>query len=272
VQVKSSSETLVSKTASHLLVHFFALALLLLPATAASGATDLRLERRRLDQRFGEDAAEEKASRELLEVLFISARSARLDSGTTSAIVRVDDGVFLWIDHDAKAYAELTLPLRMEDLLTDEEQECVRHFPQALAIARASVIRTAEHRAIEGWETEKLRIEGQHPSGPQFEQDTWLTKDLPADLEPYHQLVRAQAALSLLWRGWIEQLIAAGGFPVESKATVRDRGSVRVSEKRLEKVEEVEFDASRYLPPAGYTPTLDRPPLDVACVRPPGLN
>ena len=237
---------------------------LLFAAMAVPSTADLRLERTRSIQMLDRDG-EVDSSRERAEVVFIGESSARLDLGSESAIVRVDEGVFLWLDHGAKAYAELALPLKLEDLFTDEEKSCLRLYSQALLNADASVTLTDEHRVIGGWETRKLRVEGRHPRGFRFEEEKWITHSLPVDLGPYFQVIQNRAALSTVTRAWFGQFVAAGGYPVESTRTMGDPGRVRVVKQRLEAVNEVAADGSRYLPPAGYAPTLTRPPLDVQC-------
>ncbi len=237
---------------------------LLLAAIAAPGAADLRLERTRLLEGPGRNG--EVFRRELSEVIFVGDSSARFDTGPHSFIVRSGDGKFLWLNHEARTYAEVSLPLKLEDLFTEQERECVRNFPRALTDAEATVRWTEEAREIEGWKTRKLRIEGRHHSGLRFEDERWVTHGLPVDLKAYHLLVRNRAALSTRTRGWVGELLAEGGYPVETTTTLHVRGHQHVDQRRLTTVEEVEPDGSRYLPPTTYAATEPRPPIDLQCV------
>ena len=235
--------------------------------TAAPSAADLRLDRSRSIQMLDQDG-NVGHSEQRTEVVFIGESSARVDFGSESAIVRLADGVYLWLDHEAEAYAEVALPLKLEDLLTLEEQECLRRFPQALENVEAAVTLTGERRMIDQRETRRLKVEGRHFSGFQIESDSWVTDSLSMDLGPYHQLVKSRAALSTASRGWIGEVIAVGGYSVESTATRRMRGRVRhVVKQRLETVNEVDTEETRYQAPAGYTHSLSRPPLDIGCLR-----
>ncbi|MCP3963341.1 MAG: hypothetical protein GY719_36345 [bacterium] len=233
----------------------------------APSAADLRLERSGLLQWLDSDG-KVSSSEERGEVVFVGESAARVDAGTGSAIARTDDGVFLWLDHEAKEYAELPLPLKLEDLLTDEERTCLKQIPWVLENAEATVRLTDESRVIDGRKTVRLRVEG-HLRDLQFERDTWITRDLSVDLGPYFQLIQNFGALSTLSRGWIGDVIAAQGYPVESTATRRARGRSRVAKLRLVAVSEVSPDTSRYLPPVGYSPSLKRPPVDLKCITAP---
>ena len=242
------------------------MALLALHLFAAwSSAADLLIERTRTIQIL-DDAGQVDSSREWPDILYASDIGVRWDARSTSTIVRADGDTLVYVDHRAKSYAEVTLPLRLEDLLTIEETECLSHHPLVLVDAEAEVTLTGETRLIGQWKTTRLRVVGQHPFGLRIERDTWITHDLPVDLGPYLKMVQNMAALSTLSRAWFAEYLAAGGFPVESTTVRRYRGKARRLEQRLDSVTEVEVDPARYRPPAGYSPTLKRPPLDVACV------
>ncbi len=232
-----------------------------LPATA-----DLRIERTRT---AFDPGAKADSIREWADTLFIGASGVRWDLPSTSTIVRTDTRTYVHIDHQARAYAEVPMPLKLEDLLTAEELECLRRPPLALVDLAAEVTMTGESRLIDRWKTTRLRVSGRHALGLEIEKDMWITHDLPVDLSLFFKMMRNKAALSPVSRAWYADLAAAGGFPVESTTirTMRDR--VWQMQQRLDSVSEIEPDPARYRPPAGYSPTLLRPPLDVACARPP---
>ncbi|MEM7355778.1 MAG: hypothetical protein AAF657_33490 [Acidobacteriota bacterium] len=203
------------------------------------------------------------------EVVWVGESSARLDARSASTIVRLADGVFVHLDHSAKAYVEVALPMKLEDFFSPQEKECLRQSPQALANTPATVKLTGEERLVEGRRARKLRTEWEHFMGLRFEQDKWLSDDLPIDVGPYLQLIRHRAALSSVTRGWIDQVVGAGGFPIESTTKLHSDRGTRTVRRRLASVTVVDADPSRYLPPPGYSPTLERPPLDLACVGTP---
>ncbi len=248
-----------------------AVAAVVLLGMAAPIKADLRLERMRTVEVL-DRAGNVDSSRERTEMVFIGERSARLDLGPGSVIVRMDDGIYLWLDHPAKAYVEVTLPLTLESFLTDQEQQCFQQSSQSVVDVDATVTLTDERRVIDQRQARKLRVAGRHPIGFQIEREEWLTQSLSVDLAPYHQVLLYQGELSPASRGWKAEALAAGGYAVESTLTLRSRrGGVRVNKQRLVAVKEVPFEASRYHPPADYAPTLSRPPLDVACGAPDDL-
>ncbi len=248
------------------LLRFVTVSLLLLFAVLP-GAADLRIER--AGTAFDPDD-EADTRREWTDVLFVGAGGVRRDLPSFSTIVRAGADTYVHIDHQAKAYAEVTLPLKLEELLTETELECLRRQPFALADLAAEVTLTGESRLIGRWQTKRLRVLGRHPIGLAIEEDAWITHDLPVDLGLYLKMMQGKAALSPISRGWYPDFTAAGGFPVESTMIRRMHGNVRRrTERRLDSVTEVEPDPTRYRPPAGYSPTLRRPPLDVACPEAP---
>ncbi len=242
---------------------------LLLLLTVLPSAADLRIERTGL----AFDPEDEVGTRrEWADVLFVGAGGVRRDLPSFSTIIRAGEDTYVHIDHRAKAYAEVPVPLKLEDLLTERDLKCLRWQPLALADLTAEVTLTGESRLIGRWQTKRLRVLGRHPIGLEIEEDIWITHDLPVDLALYFKMMHNKAALSPISRGWYADFTAAGGFPVESTMIRRMHGNVRRrTEQRLDSVTEVEPDPARYRPPAGYSPTLQRPPLDVACPQPPPL-
>ena len=227
-------------------------------------AADLRIERTKI----AVDPDSEDDAREWPDVLFIGVDGVRRDLASTSVIVRSDADTYIHIDHDARAYVEVPLPLRLEDLLTEADATCLSRSPLALENLEAEVTLTAESRQVGRWKATRVRVRGRHSLGLELEEDLWITHDLPVDLSLYFKMARNTAALSPLSRAWYGDLVAANGFPLESTTTRRMRDRTWRWQRRLDSVTEVEPDPARYRPPAGYTPTLSRPPLDVACVSP----
>lgn len=232
--------------------------------TAAPGAADWRVEGTRVFE--GPERDGEKFRRQSTEVIYVGDGSARYDSGPYSYILRSGDGKLFWLNHQTRTYAEVSLPLKLEELFTAQERDCVQSFPQALMDAEASVEWSDETREVEGWPTRKLHVAGRHVTGLRFEDDRWVTHGLPVDLKPYHLLMRNRAALSTRTRGWVDDLLAEGGFPLETTTTIRFGARQHVDQRRVTSVREVEVDDSRYLPPADYAATESRPPIDLQCV------
>lgn len=240
---------------------------LLLAVTATQSGGDIRLERTRTYRNL-DSAGQVRSSGEARDVVFVGEGVARWDTDAWSVMVRTRTGVYLWLDHKAKAYAELSLPLELEDLLTDFEKDCVKSAPMALVDATAKVTWADEFRVIDGRKARRVTVEGVTSGGDAFSRDFWMTRDFAVDLEPYLEIVRNRSALNPMNRGWIEEFLSRGGFPAEGTSTVSVGGGQRIVEQRLISVDEVPAEAARYQPPAGYAPSLDRPPLGVACVTP----
>lgn len=235
-------------------------------STGARG--DLRIERLQTDESFNLKG-EMKRQEERTQFVFLTEDSVRLDNGPTSIIVRLDDDVYIHLDHENKAYVELTLPLKLEVLLTEREKACMRQFPQAFLGPVATVTTTDERRTIAGYEARKVRVEWDNFVGLAFEEERWITKGLPRQAGLYSDLVRHRAALNPAYRSWIEEALAVGGYPLESKRTLRNSLGSQVVRQRFVSLTEVDPVEARYLPPADYSPSLERPPLDVACVGEP---
>ena len=244
------------------------ISLLILAAFPRLALAELRVERLQTDERSSFDG-ELKRREERTQFVFVAEGAVRFDNGPTSIIVRLEDGVYIHLDHGTKTYAELTLPLKLEDLLTDQEKACLRQFPQALAGPEATVTLTDERRTIGRREARKIRIEWANFVGLAFEEERWVSHGLPPEVGLYLDLEQSRAALSPAYRGWIDQVVEFGGYPIESTRTLQNERGVRVVRQRLIAVTEIEPDKVRYRPPRDYSPTLGRPPLDVACLGQP---
>ncbi len=237
---------------------------ILLLLCASASAADLRLEHQRSFEAINLQG-ETVFQHEMTEVVFLSEQAARYDARIGSFIVRTEDGIFLWLDHEARTFAEARLPVTMEELLSDDDKKCIESFPGVVKDAEATVQQTGEEKTIGDWQSAKIHVEGQFGEGLSFVDDRWITHELEVDLEPYHLLIGAKAALSLRTRGWIDELLAEGGYPVESETIESSPKRRRIYRNRLVDVREIESDETRYQPPAGYVRD-SRFPLDFRCV------
>jgi len=187
---------------------------------------------------------------------WLAADRLRSDQGETSFIVRLDTSSLLVLDHEAKTFSEIKLPVDVSSLIPPE---------MAAGMAKmmtftATVTPSDETKVIGKWKTRRFDIK---LSSPMLEMTSvvWVTKDVDFDIASFtsmgEQILRMQPGMA----GIAEELRKIDGFQVRqdnvTKMTMGGNTEVRSSEEVVS-VEDVPAPAGTYEPPADYQKrTLD---------------
>lgn len=220
----------------------------LLPLALAAGAADADTL---LTLKSHQDAIEfagqsQPAQDSTIEVWIGKDQISRSDERST-LIVRQDEMVV--VNHTAKTYTVLDLPLDFEKLVPPEMKQMAEMFK-----LRAKVTPTAENKKIGDWNVRRYDLEMTNPSGMAITTVMWTTRDLEIDYPTYQKL----AAQTMAMAGGAElaaEMVKLEGFPVLQETTIDMAGNTVKNREELVSAETKAPTATAYSVPEGYTET-----------------
>jgi hypothetical protein len=169
---------------------------------------------------------------------------SRADEKST-LIVRPDEMIV--VNHAAKTYTVLDLPLDFDELVPPEMKQMAAMFKLS-----AEVTPTEERKKIGDWNVRRYDIEMTNPSGMAITTVMWTTKDLDLEYPSYEKL----AAQTMAMAGGAElaaEMAKLEGFPVLQETTIDMAGNTVKNSEELVSVEKKDPPAGVYAAPEGYT-------------------
>jgi len=181
---------------------------------------------------------------------WVGSDRMRTDQGDVSFIVRRDTSTLIVIDHDAKTYSELKLPVDIASLMPPEMAAGMKKMMSFTA----TVTPTDETQVIGKWKTRRYNIT---MTSPMLEMTSavWVTKDVDLDIPAFtrmgEEVMRMQPGMEAI----AEELRKIDGFQIRqenvTKMTMGGGGEVRSSEEVVS-VEDLPAPAGTYEPPPDY--------------------
>jgi hypothetical protein len=181
--------------------------------------------------------------------VWIAGDKVRHDEGSTSEIFRFDRGKLYLLDHAAKTYSEIDLPIDLHKLVPRGNDQLVAQLLQ-LKKVDVSLHPTAESKKIRDWTARKLEVELRSTQGMTVASAIWLSADVPV----YAAYNKMQASRETL-RGnveWARRLVDLDGFPVLQEIVVHLLGTQFKSREELVSLQTADSPAGAYEIPAGY--------------------
>ena len=185
--------------------------------------------------------------------VWIAGDKLRHDEGRTSEIFRFDRAKLYIVDHAAKTYSEVALPIDLHQLVPRGNEKLADELIQMKKVD-VTVHPTGEAKKIRDWNARKLEVElrgGQGAQGMTVATAIWLTTEIPV-YGPYNKM---EASLATLQGNveWGRRLEALEGFPVLQEVVVHMMGTQFKSREELVSVQSMEAPAGTYEVPGGYT-------------------
>ena len=225
-----------------------ALALGLALATAA--AADTRLEMKSHTDAFQMMGQSQPAQDKTIRFWIAGDRVLR-DDGESAFLYRGDLGKLYLIDHEAKSYSALALPVDVLALIPAEMRGQMEGFLQQMAMT-ATVTPTDERKEINGWSARRYDVHMANAMGMTVDSTVWATEEVAADLEAFRGLYAAMGALQPGGASAVDELLKVRGVPVLSETTVAGMGGSFGSKEELVSAEQEAAPAGTYEVPAGY--------------------
>lgn len=183
-------------------------------------------------------------------VTWIGDGRLRLDQGSTSSIVALDENTLYLIDHDDRTYTEVELPIDIDSLLPPGMADQVKAMMQF----EFTVTPTEETKKVGEWQA--TRYDLTMTSGmANMTSVLWASTETPIDVAAYVDLYSRLISLQPGMEGMVEQLRRVDGFVVEQETTtsMKVMGDQTVGSSNLvTSIESVDAPADTYRPPSDY--------------------
>jgi len=189
-------------------------------------------------------------ARDQTTTTWVAADRMRTDQGDTTFIVRLDTSTLLIVDHDAKTFSELKLPVDMSAMVPPEMAAGMKK----MMTFSATVTPTDETAVVGKWKTRRYNVKMTSPM-VEMTSVVWATKDVGFDLASFtrmgEEVMRMQPGMDSI----ADELRKIDGFQVRqenvTKMMMGGNAEVKSSEEVVS-VENLPAPAGTYEPPAGY--------------------
>lgn len=173
-------------------------------------------------------------------------------SGDTSVLLRLDQKKLYVIDHGAKQYSVLELPVDLAANLPPDMKQQMAPMLEAMSMT-ATVEPTEERKTINGWEARLYRVDLSNQLGITADSEVWVTHDVEVDLESLREITRATMALQPGFGSVADELVKIEGLPVLVETDLQGRGGGMTRREELVSAETQDAPAGTYEVPEGYT-------------------
>ncbi|HSM13534.1 MAG TPA: DUF4412 domain-containing protein [Thermoanaerobaculia bacterium] len=170
----------------------------------------------------------------------------RYDMDTTSIVIRVDEKLAYFINHEEKQYSEMKLPIDFDQMVGPEMAQMM----QQMMSGSTKVTPLGNEGSYGGHACDFYQVDltmGMMQSAMKL----CLADDLPVDYAKFKELMVAQSEMAPS-QEWMKELSKLEGFPVRSETQTTVMGKTFGSWQELEGVEKKDAPAGHYGPPAGY--------------------
>ena len=170
-----------------------------------------------------------------------------MDQGDTATVVRLDTMKLYVIDHTAKTYHVLDLPVDLSTLIPPEMQPML-----AMMQFQVTVTPADEHKQVGEWDARRydMTMTSQMFS---MKATLWVTKVAGYDPQAFNSMYVHLNSLQPGMADAIKEMGKIDGLVVEQQGVMTMMGNeVKTSEKTIS-IDDTAAPAGTYDPPAGYT-------------------
>lgn len=171
----------------------------------------------------------------------------RVDQGTSTVLVRMDQKKLYLVDHSEKTYTTIELPLDMAKLMPPEMAGPMMEMMKF----KATVTPRNEKRTVAGFETTgyDLVLESQMM---QMKSTVWVTKAVEFNLVGARAMAEEMMRLQPGMADIVAELRKLDGYTIAQENVATMMGSQIKSSETVESIEESSAPEGGYDPPAGY--------------------
>ena len=184
--------------------------------------------------------------------LWIGEDRAVRHTDDKTALLRLDQKKLYVIDHTAKTYSALDLPVDFAAYLPPEAKQQMGQMLQAMTMT-ATVEPTDQTKEIKGWDARLFEVNLSNPMGMTIDSKVWATNDIAIELSSLKEMTRAMASLQPGAAAAAEELLKIDGVPVLMESEIKGMGGSTTSREELVSAETQDAPAGTYEVPEGYT-------------------
>ena len=186
-----------------------------------------------------------------VHVTWVGDKQLRMDQGSTTTIVNLDDQKMVMVNHGAKTYNEVALPVDISTLLPPGMAE------QMMSMMKFEVTITPsdETRKVGEWTAKRYDLEMTSPM-MSMKSVLWASTETPIDFSKYFDLYSQVMSLQPGVEDMMEQMRRIDGYVVSQEGTMSMKFMGETTVGTLDSVtsiEEADAPAGTYAPPADYT-------------------
>ena len=192
---------------------------------------------------FAADSEQQPAEDATIQ-LWLGKDKVRRDDGKTAAILRADKSQLILVNHQAKTYSVVALPIDFDALIPPEARQVADMWKMT-----ATVTPSAETRKIGDWNARRYDVDITNAMGLAIHTVAWTSRDLDVDYDNVKRLSLALAALQPGGEAAVKDLAKMDGFPVLQEITFDVGGGTSHRLHRDAGVGRGEGPAARHLRP-----------------------
>jgi hypothetical protein len=233
------------------------LTIALAAALAAPALADTRLEMKSHTDAFQMMGQSQPAQDKTITFWIAGDRVLRED-GDNAFLYRGDQNKLYIIDHEAKTYSGVALPIDLLALMPAEMRGQMQGLLQQMAMT-ATVTPTDERKEIGGWSARRYDVHMENQMGMKIDSTVWATEEAASDLQAFRGLYAAMGSLQPGGASAVDELMKVQGVPVLSETRIEGMGGSFGSREELLSATEAAAPAGTYELPAGYQETAFNP-------------
>lgn len=173
-------------------------------------ATDTLITKRKIT-----DTITVKGSEKPLEIrnelTWIGKDRLRVDLGAWTTLVRSDLGKLYQINHEARSYSVVSLPVDLKKYLTPDE---VKKAEEVTAKVTVRVTPTTETKKFKDWNATKYVMTMNVPKLGEFTEQIWVASDVGFDARAWSDMMGARMSLQPVGALMAAEQKKIVGFPV----------------------------------------------------------
>jgi hypothetical protein len=182
---------------------------------------------------------------------WIAKNKMREDMAESSIIVRLDLNKIYTIDHSARTYSEIDLPVELDKVFPPEAKQML----DVMQTKSSSVKETAETQTIRNWLCQKFLIEveiSMMEMNLPMKMEIWASKDLGIDLTAQKKFSDAILSLNPFTKGLVEEFKKIEGYPVLTISSMTMMGTETKEREEVVSVEKKDIPPKTFNLPKGY--------------------
>jgi hypothetical protein len=183
--------------------------------------------------------------------IWVSGDKLRRDDEDQSMILRLDRNLLYMLNHEAKTYSELPLPIDLRKMMPKGSEAMADQIANGMKLTVQVTPRT-ETRKVNQWNAKRYDVSIQSAMGMKIATTLWVSKEVDGYL-PMNRLSATLASLQPGAAAWAKELEKIDGYPVLTESSVDALGAKFGTREELQTVEAKDAPAGTFEPPAGYT-------------------
>jgi hypothetical protein len=184
--------------------------------------------------------------------IWLGAQRAAIAGGKVNAVFDFPAKKFYLIDHQARTYSELPIPLDLKTLIPADDPNAA-NFQQMITMLKptVTVTPTEQRKRIGEWNTRLYQIKITN-SFMTINTDSWTTEEAKVDLSAYAAMQGAILSIDPVTAEAASEMAKVKGVSIyESTSMTAMGGEMKMTRQTIE-LGEKPAPASTYAPPAGY--------------------